>query len=150
MGGQACVLYGAAEFSRDVDFAILADAGNLRRLRSALKELQAEERPAPLRDMVAERPLQHRKAGLEDVQERSLSYRTRDLESRLAAHVREQPWMMRECDANHGGVWTSTDSTAGRSRTMGARLSPASFDAYTCPPVVPKYTPLNKPQGTAF
>ncbi len=34
MGGQACVLYGAAEFSRDVDFAILADAGNLRRLRS--------------------------------------------------------------------------------------------------------------------
>jgi len=42
MGGQACVLYGAAEFSRDVDFAILADTGNLRRLRSALKELQAE------------------------------------------------------------------------------------------------------------
>ncbi len=24
MGGQACVLYGAAEFSRDADFAILA------------------------------------------------------------------------------------------------------------------------------
>jgi hypothetical protein len=27
MGGQACVFYGAAEFSRDTDFAILADAG---------------------------------------------------------------------------------------------------------------------------
>ena len=26
MGGQACVFYGAAEFSRDTDFAILADA----------------------------------------------------------------------------------------------------------------------------
>ena len=25
MGGQACVLYGAAEFSRDTDLAILAD-----------------------------------------------------------------------------------------------------------------------------
>lgn len=24
MGGQACVFYGAAEFSRDTDFAILA------------------------------------------------------------------------------------------------------------------------------
>ena len=24
MGGQACVFYGAAEFSRDADFAILA------------------------------------------------------------------------------------------------------------------------------
>jgi hypothetical protein len=25
MGGQACVFYGAAEFSREVDFALLAD-----------------------------------------------------------------------------------------------------------------------------
>jgi hypothetical protein len=25
MGGQACVFYGAAEFSRDTDLAILAD-----------------------------------------------------------------------------------------------------------------------------
>jgi len=29
MGGQACVLYGAAEFSRDTDLLMLADAGNL-------------------------------------------------------------------------------------------------------------------------
>ena len=41
MGGQACVFYGAAEFSRDSDFAILADAANLARLRKALAELQA-------------------------------------------------------------------------------------------------------------
>ena len=26
MGGQACVFYGGAEFSRDTDFAILADS----------------------------------------------------------------------------------------------------------------------------
>jgi len=42
MGGQACVFYGAAEFSRDADFAILADATNLGRLRRALADLQAE------------------------------------------------------------------------------------------------------------
>lgn len=42
MGGQACVFYGAAEFSRDTDLAILADAANLARLRRALKALQAE------------------------------------------------------------------------------------------------------------
>ncbi len=42
MGGQACVFYGAAEFSRDTDFAILADAANLARLRRALRELRAE------------------------------------------------------------------------------------------------------------
>jgi hypothetical protein len=41
MGGQACVFYGGAEFSRDTDLAILADAANLARLRRALAELQA-------------------------------------------------------------------------------------------------------------
>jgi hypothetical protein len=41
MGGQACVFYDAAEFSRDTNFAILADAANLARLRKALAELQA-------------------------------------------------------------------------------------------------------------
>ena len=47
MGGQACVFYGAAEFSRDTDFAILADAANLARLRKALAELRAETIAVP-------------------------------------------------------------------------------------------------------
>ena len=41
MGGQACVFYGAAEFSRDTDFALHADAANLERLNTAMRELQA-------------------------------------------------------------------------------------------------------------
>ena len=41
MGGQACVFYGAAEFSRDTDFALHADAANLERLNAALRELKA-------------------------------------------------------------------------------------------------------------
>jgi hypothetical protein len=36
------VLYGAAEFSRDVDFVILADGGNLSRLSRVVGELDAE------------------------------------------------------------------------------------------------------------
>ena len=36
MGGQACVLYGAAEFSRDTDIALMTEAENLRRLSSGL------------------------------------------------------------------------------------------------------------------
>ena len=36
MGGQACVLYGAAEFSRDIDVAVLVDEENLDRFTSAL------------------------------------------------------------------------------------------------------------------
>lgn len=41
MGGQACVFYGAAEFSRDADFVLLAHEENLIRLNSVLKDLQA-------------------------------------------------------------------------------------------------------------
>ncbi|MEX1114767.1 MAG: hypothetical protein WEB53_05930 [Akkermansiaceae bacterium] len=41
MGGQACVFYGGAEFSRDTDFAILADAENLTRMNEAMEALQA-------------------------------------------------------------------------------------------------------------
>ena len=37
MGGQACVFYGAAEFSRDTDLAILASSENLARLKKASK-----------------------------------------------------------------------------------------------------------------
>ena len=47
MGGQACVLYGAAEFSRDTDVTVLAEAENLRRLQSALAELHAERIAVP-------------------------------------------------------------------------------------------------------
>lgn len=42
MGGQACVFYGGAEFSRDTDFAILAEADNLQRLNLAMSQLQAD------------------------------------------------------------------------------------------------------------
>ena len=41
MGGQACVLYGAAEYSRDVDLAVLATDDALPRLTDALQALQA-------------------------------------------------------------------------------------------------------------
>ncbi len=47
MGGQACVFYGAAEFSRDTDLLILADAANLARLEAALLDLQAQRIAVP-------------------------------------------------------------------------------------------------------
>ena len=42
MGGQACVLYGGAEFSRDTDLLVLADDANLERLTAALAALEAD------------------------------------------------------------------------------------------------------------
>jgi hypothetical protein len=41
MGGQACVLYGAAEFSRDLDLAVLATPDAFHRLATAMQELEA-------------------------------------------------------------------------------------------------------------
>lgn len=47
MGGQACVLYGGAEFSRDADLALLASPRNFDRLRQALADLDAEPIAVP-------------------------------------------------------------------------------------------------------
>ena len=47
MGGQACVLYGAAEFSRDLDLALLVEEANLEWFRELLAELQAERVAVP-------------------------------------------------------------------------------------------------------
>jgi len=41
IGGQACIIYGAAEFSRDSDFVVLCDNDNLERLKEALDALKA-------------------------------------------------------------------------------------------------------------
>jgi hypothetical protein len=42
MGGQACILYGAAEFSRDLDLTIGIDAENIKTIKHALSELEAK------------------------------------------------------------------------------------------------------------
>jgi hypothetical protein len=47
MGGQACVFYGAAQFSKDVDFALLASEENFSRLLAALAELNAKRIAVP-------------------------------------------------------------------------------------------------------
>jgi len=47
MGGQACVFYGAAQFSKDVDLALLASEENFSRLLSALGELNAKRIAVP-------------------------------------------------------------------------------------------------------
>lgn len=47
MGGQACVFYGAAEFSRDLDLLVLADPSNLDLIRCALDVLEAQNIAVP-------------------------------------------------------------------------------------------------------
>jgi len=47
MGGQACVLFGGSEFSRDTDIAILPERENINNLEAALAELKAEQIAVP-------------------------------------------------------------------------------------------------------
>ena len=50
MGGQACVFYGAAEFSRDLDLLVPADAASLDLLRKGLDLVGAEAIAVPTLD----------------------------------------------------------------------------------------------------
>lgn len=47
MGGQACVFYGAAQVSKDIDLVLLADNANYERLQQALAELKADRIAVP-------------------------------------------------------------------------------------------------------
>jgi hypothetical protein len=47
MGGQACVFYGAAQVSKDIDLVILAADENFERLQEALGELKARRIAVP-------------------------------------------------------------------------------------------------------
>lgn len=53
MGGQACVFYGAAQVSKDIDFLVLAEPVNFARLQAALAELQAGRIAVPPFDPAA-------------------------------------------------------------------------------------------------
>ncbi len=48
MGGQACVFYGAAQFSKDVNLLFLVEEANFRNLLSALSSLNAQPIALPL------------------------------------------------------------------------------------------------------
>ena len=67
--------------------------------------------------------------GLERVQDRPLRDRPLQLELHLPLDARQRPQVVRQHDPYHGSVCIFTDRTAGRSRTMGPQVSPASGDA---------------------
>src|SRR6185437_14324744 len=105
---------------------------------------EPDERAAFSGPLVADGAAQHRVPGLQRVEHRALGDPPGYLEFNLALNPGQRPQVRGQRHPydvsvpGHGSVCTSTDSTAGRSRTMGAQLSPASGEAYTWPPVVPK------------
>ena len=99
---------------------------------------EPEQWSALMGDVVADGAAQHRIAGFERVEDRALRDGGRDVERHLALDLGEVSQVEWQFDSDHDSVWTSTENTAGRSRTMGNQRSPPSAEAYTCPPVVPK------------
>jgi len=111
---------------------------------------EAQECSPLLGDVVANRSLEHRIAHLQRVEHRALGHWVSNIKLNFAADARQSAQVLWQHDPNHGNVCVSTDSTAGRSWTIAFQLSPASFEAYTCPPVVPKYTPQESSLSTAI
>lgn len=72
---------------------------------------------------------QHRITSLERIQHGALCNFAVNFEPYLAVTVCESLQMVWEYDAYHQIVCASTDSTAGRSRTIASQLSPLSLDA---------------------
>src|SRR5215475_13013745 len=84
--------------------------------------------PANLRHLIAHRPAQHWIFRFNRVQQRALSQRSVELKFYFTFDVRQRTQIRRKNDAYHCTVCTSTDNTAGRSRTIDFHLSPASTE----------------------
>ena len=81
------------------------------------------------RHMITYCPPQHRIFGFNSVQHRTLSHRSVELKFDFVTDVGERPQVRGKDNAYHANVCASTDSTPGKSRTMGFQVSPASADA---------------------
>src|SRR5262249_2543421 len=111
---------------------------------------EPDERAALAGDLIANGPAQHRVRTLECVEHRPTRGAPRDCQRHLAVHPRERPEGGRQDHPDPASDWTSTERTAGRSRTRGIQMSPPSAEPYTWPPVVPKYTPQGSSESTAI
>jgi len=65
---------------------------------------ESQERPALLRNMIADRTAQHGIPGLKSIEHRPLRNRTLDLECRLAAGMGQRSQMLREYYPDHTDV----------------------------------------------
>src|SRR5208283_2765879 len=94
---------------------------------------EPDKRPAQLGDMITNGAIQRGVTGLQRVDHRAYRDLTVDSERHFGAHLGQRSQMRWELDPDQSGihesVCTSTERTAGRSRTMGAQLSPESADA---------------------
>src|SRR5690606_15171789 len=90
---------------------------------------EPDEGPALLGPVIADGAPQHRVLGLQRVEHRAEGGRALKLDFRLTAGVCKPLYMRGEHYADHSSVWTSTESTRGRSSTLGVQVLPSSAEA---------------------
>src|SRR5690606_37612328 len=90
---------------------------------------EADHGPADLRPVVADRAAQHGIGRLDGVDDGALGDLALDVDLDFLAGAREVLEMGRQNHADLHSVWTSTDSTAGRSWTIACQVSPESAEA---------------------
>src|SRR4051812_36998266 len=115
-------------------FGSIRNRARQRRIGRFMRQIFAARKktdhwPANLGHMITHCPAEHRIFRFNRVQQRALSQRSVQLKSYLALEVRQRSQIRRKNNANHGSVCASTDKTAGKSRTIGFHLSPASAEA---------------------
>src|SRR5687767_7738579 len=86
----------------------------------------AHERAAAQGAVLADGPGQGRMKRLQGIKHIADGGWSLDGQLHLTFHPRERAQVIGEHDADHGKVWTSTDKTAGRSRTIAFHVSPLS------------------------
>jgi len=79
--------------------------------------------------MIPNRPSKGGVARLQRIENRALRRLLLVVEGDFPVDAGKGPQVLRKDDADHGSVCASTESTAGRSRTIAVHLSPPSGDA---------------------
>ena len=85
-------------------------------------------RPSLMRDVIPNGTAQRGIACLKGIKEGILGNGPVDGDMYLAVDSCQRSQMIGKDDTDHGNVWTSTESTPGRSRTTAFQLSPASAE----------------------
>ena len=112
------------------------DRGGQPRVEGLVRQIlfarkKSDERPALLRAVIADRAPQGGVLRLEGIEYRAKRGLTVHSNRHLVADTGQGLQMGWEYDADHGSVWTSTDTTGGKSRTTADQSSPLLADAYT-------------------
>ena len=90
---------------------------------------EADEVSALRRPVIADRAPEGWVIRLQRIQDGALRRPVLGVEDHLSLDARKGAQVLRKDDADHGSVWASTESTAGRSCTTAVQLSPPSGEA---------------------